>query len=52
MLDSRLDFSGGPVVNNLPADAGDMGSILEPATRSHMMWNNYDHVPRLLKPQL
>ena len=31
------DFPGGPVVKNLPANAGDTGSIPGPG-RSHMLW--------------
>ena len=34
-----LDFSDGPVVKNLPDNAGDMGSIPGPG-RSHMPWDN------------
>ena len=35
----KEDFPGGPVVKNLPANAGDMGS--SPGLgRSHMPWNN------------
>ena len=33
------DFSGGPVVKNPPANAGDMGSISAPG-RSHMLQGN------------
>ena len=33
------DFPGGPVVKNLPADAGDMGSILS-LGGSHMLRDN------------
>ena len=33
------DFLGGPVVKNLPAKAGDTGSIPGPG-RSHMPWSN------------
>ena len=33
------DFPGGAVVKNLPANAGDMGSIPGPG-RSHMLWSN------------
>ena len=32
-------FPGGPVVKNLPASAGDMGSSPGPG-RSHMLWSN------------
>ena len=35
----KVDFLGGPVVKNLPANAGDMGSIPGPG-RSHMPWGN------------
>ena len=34
-----MDFPGGPVVNNLPANAGDMGSIPD-LGRFHMLWDN------------
>ena len=34
-----LAFPGGPVVKNLPTNAGDMGSIPGPG-RSHMQWSN------------
>ena len=34
-----LDFPGGPVVKNRPANAGDMGSIPGPR-RSRMLWDN------------
>ena len=33
------DFSGGPVVKNLPANVGDMSSIAA-SGRFHMPWNN------------
>ena len=33
------DFPGGTVVKNLPANAGDTGSIPGPG-RSHMLWSN------------
>ena len=36
---SDRDFSGGTVVKNPPANAGDMGSSLGPG-RSHMPWSN------------
>ena len=32
-----VDFPGGPVVKNSPANAGDMGSIPDPV-RFHMLW--------------
>ena len=34
-----LDFSGGPVVKTLPANAGYMNSI-SGLGRFHMLWNN------------
>ena len=34
-----MDFPGGPVVKNLPANAGDMGSIPGPG-KSHMPRGN------------
>ena len=40
------DFSGGPVVENPPANAGDMGSILG-LGRSHMPRGNWAHGPQL-----
>ena len=36
---SRLGFSGGAVVKNLAANAGDMGSIPGPGI-SHKLWSN------------
>ena len=39
LLKLLLDFPGGPVVKNPPADAGDTGSIADPG-RSHMPWGN------------
>ena len=41
------DFPGGAVVKNLPATAGDTGSIPGPG-RSHMPQSNYARVPQLL----
>ena len=35
----KLDFPGGTVVKNLPANAGDTGSI-PGLGRSHMPWSN------------
>ena len=32
-----LDFPGGPVVKNVPANAGDMG-VIPALGRSHMLW--------------
>ena len=40
-------FPGGSVVKNLPANAGDTGSIPSPG-RSHMPQSNWAHVPQLL----
>ena len=34
------DFPGGPVVKNLPCNAGDMGWIIVGEPRSHMLWSN------------
>ena len=52
------DFPSGTALKNLPANAGDMGSIPGPG-RSHMTRSNYACVPQLLslssrdhKPQL
>ena len=47
---SLLDFPGGPVVENPPANAGDMGSI-PGLGRSHMLWGNKAGVPQQLKPR-
>ena len=44
---SMRDFLGGAVVKNLPASAGDMGSIPCPGG-SHMRRSNYVCVPQLL----
>ena len=41
------DFCGGPVVERLPASAGDMCSI-PGLGGSHMLQNNWAHVPQLL----
>ena len=41
------DFPGDAVVKNLPANAGDMGSIPGPG-RPHMPWSNQARVPQLL----
>ena len=46
-----LDFAGGPVVENPPANAGDTRLIPGPG-RFHMSPGNYAHVPQLLKPLL
>ena len=36
---NALDFPSGTVVKNLPANAGDMGSIFG-LRRFHMLWNS------------
>ena len=46
-----MDFPGGAVVKNPPANAGDTGSSPDPG-RSHMPQSNKAHAPRLLKPAL
>ena len=38
-INIQRDFPGGAVVKNLPANAGDSGSIPD-LGRSHMPWNN------------
>ena len=38
------------LVEKLPADAGDLGSIPSPG-RSHVPQSNKPHVPQLLKPE-
>ena len=44
---ATLGFPGGAVVENLPANAGDMGS--SPGLgRSHMPWSNQAREPQLL----
>ena len=43
------DFPGGPWVKNLPADAGDMGSIPGPG-RARMPRSNEGCAPQLLSP--
>ena len=40
-------FPRGSVVKNLPANAGDMGSIPDPGG-SHMLWSDEAHAPQLL----
>ena len=35
------DFTGGPVVKNLPCNEGDTVSIPCRETRSHIPWSNY-----------
>ena len=44
-----MDFPGGPVVKNLPANAGDTGSISGQGG-SHMPWSNQACAPQLLSP--
>ena len=46
----QTDFPSGPVVKNLPANAGDMGSILG-LGRFHMQLGNKANVPQLLRPR-
>ena len=41
------DFPGGTVIKNLPANAGDTGSIPRPG-RSHVPWSNSARAPQLL----
>ena len=45
--DLEEGFPGGAVVENLPANAGDMGSSPGPG-RSHMLWSNWAREPQLL----
>ena len=40
-------FSGSPVVEKAPCNAGDMGSIPD-LGRSHMLWGNKAQAPQLL----
>ena len=42
----KLGFSGGTADGSLPADVGDMGSILDPGG-FHMPRSNYAHEPVL-----
>ena len=44
-----LNFLGGPVVKNLPANTGYTGSIPSPG-KSHLLWGNQAFAPQLLKP--
>ena len=48
---SLLDFAGGPVVKNLPANTGDVGSV-SALGRFHLPWNNSILAPQLLTPVL
>ena len=43
-----MGFPGGPVVKNLPANAGNTGLIPGPA-RSHMLRDNQARAPQLTK---
>ena len=45
-----LDFPGGPVVRNLPANAGDRGSIPS-AGRFHMLQGNKARVLPTMEPE-
>jgi len=48
-MSSLGGFLSGSGVKNLPANAGDMGSV--PSLRgSHMLWSNWTQAPQLLKP--
>ena len=42
-----MDFPGGPVVKNPPANAGHMG-LIPGSARSHMLWSNKACMPKLL----
>ena len=42
------DFPGGPVVKNLPSNAGDVGLILDQGTK--ISWGNWTHMLLLKKP--
>ena len=44
----NLDFAGGTVDENLPANARDMGSIPD-VERFLVPWSNRAHVPQLLR---
>ena len=45
-----MNFPGGPVVKNPPANSGDTGSIPGQGTRSHMPMYNEARATQLLKP--
>ena len=47
----RQDFPGATMNKNLPASAGNTGSISGPGM-SHMLQSNWVHVPQLLSLQL
>ena len=42
-------FPGGPGVENLPANAGDMG-LIPGLGRFHLLWSSLARVPQLLSP--
>ena len=44
-----MDFPGGTVEKNRPANAGNVGSIPDPG-RFHMQWSYLVHELQLLKP--
>ena len=46
---TQMNFPGGPVVGNPPANARDMDLIPGPG-RAHMPWDNQAWAPQLLKP--
>lgn len=46
------NFHGGPVIKNLPAAAGDMGSIPGPGTKTLMCRLGQTHGPQLLSLHL
>ena len=46
----KPSFSGGPVVKNLPANAGDM-SLIPGWGRFHVLQTNKARVPKLWKPK-
>ena len=46
-----MDFSGGPVVKNSPANAGDSGSISDPGM-SHILQGNKVRAPQIMRPAL
>jgi len=51
VLKWMVRLPGDPVVKNLPADAGDTNSIPDPGG-SHMLQDNYAHVPLTTEPML
>ena len=46
---SSFLFIAGPMVGNLPANAGNTG-LIPVSGGFHMLWGNWAHVPQLLKP--